>query len=286
MPEYMFRAPFQAILFALALATVSVADAAEPSSETVSAPLQSYLVIESSGDSSGGQNYKLDLDHALVSGNRLLAVAAHSVVSTATQQFQGTALKIGFGTNSAERWSHRGTYEYASMGENLDSHGLTYALNWNSEQWGVTFTPELGRIGVFAGTPVTRVDIDRVGAKLDVNYYTDGPWRFLVSAAGNNFYGDASSIPAFIIIVRYTSAGLFITNFYKSRYGAEIGYSLERGSIAIGAEQVLTGSVLTNSLYFSAEGSLSDSLSLRSEFGQSFSGTTGWYGTMGIVYTY
>lgn len=255
-------------------------------SSTPAVPYLSYFTFEGSSDSSGGQSYRADIDQAFDSGNRLLLVATRSTVNTTTQRFFGTTLQMGFATDSSQRWSHRGTYEFAVLGRNLDAQSLAYSLNWNSDHWGIKVTPELGRIGVFAGMPLTRVDIGRLGLGLDVNYYTDGPWRFLMSAAANNYYGDASTFPAFVFIVRYTSAGLFITNFYKSRYGGEVGYNFERGSVALGAEQVLVGSIVSNSLYFSAEGNLSDSLSLRAEFGQSYAGTVGGYGTIGITYAY
>ncbi len=274
------------ITFTLMLSFPVSAIAADSSAATFAAPLESYLAVEGSSDSSGGQSYRVDIDQALDSGNRLLLVATRSTVNTTTQKFFGTTLQMGFATDSSQRWSHRGTFEFSALGRNLDAQSLAYSLNWNTDQWGIKFTPELGRIGVFAGMPLTRVDIGRLGLGLDINYYTVGPWRFLLSAAANNYYGDASSFPKFVFIVRYTSAGLFITNFYKSRYGGEVGYNFERGSVAFGAEQVLVGTITSKSLYISAEGSLSDAFSLRSEFGQSYAGSAGWYGTIGITYAY
>lgn len=281
-----YSVPIRAVTIIMMLGFPVLSGAAGSSTDTLAAPLKSYFTFESSGDSSGDWNYKVDIDHALDSGNRLSLVATRSVVSIAAQKFHATAFEVGFGTDSSDHWSHHGTYEFAAMGKNLDSHSLAYSLSWNSDHWGIKATPELGRIGVFAGSPLIRVDIDRLGLELELNYYTDGPWRFLFSAVANNYYGDVSKFPRLIFIVRSTSAGLFITNFYKTRYGAEVGYDFEHVSVAFGAEQILTGNVTAKSLYFSVEGSLSDSLSLRSEFGRSYAGTTGSYGTIGITYAY
>lgn len=274
------------VISCIALTAFAPTRADDSPVSVLSPPLKSYLTFETNGDSTGTQGYRFDVDHALDSGNRVIAVITRTIVSTASQQFTGNALQIGFGTDSTQTWSHRGSYEFGVMGNNLDFHSLSYVLNWNTDSWGLSLTPELGRIGAFAGSPPTRANIDRLGLEVGLNYYSDGPWRFYLSAAGNNFYGDQSSIPVFLFIVRYTSAGLFISNFYKSRYGAEVGYDLPRGAIAFGGERIITGNVATNIFYLSAEGTISNNLSLRSEFGQSYTGVTGRYGLFSINYSY
>ena len=257
-------------------------------SSAMAAQQKSYITYESGGDPTGSQNYSLDIDHASRSGSRYLFGTSYSVLSTETIDYPGGSVWLGYGTDTSKKWSQRLIYEFAKFGDNLDTNMLSYSLNASTNNWTIETTVELGRIGVFAGMPLTRAEIDRAGMKLNLNYATNGPWQFRLSGALNNFYGDPSVIPTFIFIMRFTSAGLFANNFYKQKVGMETTYALDHGSLSIGAEQSLVGTERSNSLYLSSLSELSKKLSVRAEAGNTLSGSfaSGWYGLMGITYAY